>query len=53
MIELWVVAFLVFIAISTTLSYVYGFTRGEEFATNLLIDDMIDQGILEVVDEDE
>jgi hypothetical protein len=49
----WIIIFLGFITISTTISYVFGFTRGEESATNFLIDDMIDKGILEVVDEED
>ena len=52
-IELWIVIFLIFVGISTTLSYAYGFNRGQEFATNFVIDDMIAKGILEVVEEDE
>jgi hypothetical protein len=51
--EYQAIIFLIFVAIATTLSYAYGFNRGEEFATNFLIDDMIEQGILEVVEEDE
>jgi len=53
MIELWIVAFLAFVAISTTASYVYGFSRGQEFATNVVIDDLIAKGLLEVVDEED
>lgn len=53
MIELWIVIFLVFIAISTTLSYAYGFSRGEEYGMSYVVDDMLEKGILEVVDEEE
>ena len=53
MIELWIVIFLVFVGIATTLSYAMGFNRGEQFATNFVIDDMIAKGILEVVDEED
>ena len=52
-IELWIVIFLIFVGISTTLSYSFGFNRGQEFATNFVIDDLIDKGILEVVEEDD
>ena len=51
--ELQFIIFLIFVAVATTFSYAFGFNRGEEFATNFLIDDMIDKGILEVVEEDE
>jgi|SaaInlStandDraft_5_1057022.scaffolds.fasta_scaffold22109_3 hypothetical protein len=53
MMELQFIIFLIFVAVATTFSYAFGFNRGEEFATNFLIDDMIDKGILEVVEEDE
>jgi len=51
--ELQFIIFLIFVAISTTLSYAFGFNRGVEFATNFIIDDMIKQGIFEVVEDEE
>jgi len=53
MMEYQAIIFLIFVAIATTLSYALGFNRGEKSATNFIIDDMIDRGILEVVEEDE
>jgi hypothetical protein len=53
MIDWWIVSFLMFTVISTTLSYVYGFSRGQEFGVNTTLDDLIDKGVLEVIEEDE
>ncbi len=53
MIELWTVIFLIFVALSTTVSYAVGYSRGREYGMNFVVDDMIDKGILEVVDEED
>ncbi len=53
MMELQFIIFLIFVAVATTFSYAFGFNRGEEFATNFIINDMIEQGVLEVVEEEE
>lgn len=53
MFELTSVIFLIFVAISTTVSYAIGFNRGQEHGMNFVIDGMIEKGILEVVDEED